>query len=135
MEETSDSQGVYAINPDAMEDGIKRWLTPVVDELKRISGGFTQAHAEVKAAHDNWGAAGWFGGEGNNEVRWATSSFLNETEWQLRRLAEEQAQLAASLEEYRAMLLEHIKGARAMDNQNAERFCAIERELDEMRGW
>ncbi|MGH3758980.1 hypothetical protein [Actinophytocola sp.] len=33
-------------------------------------------------------SAGWFGGEGNGEVRPASSSFLNEVTWQLQRLAE-----------------------------------------------
>lgn len=134
MEESSDSQGVYAINGPAMEDGIRRWLTPVVDDLKRISGGYTQSHADVAAAHDSE-AAGWFGEQGNVEVRWASSSFLNATEWQLRQLTDDAAQLAASLEEYRAMLLEHINAARAMDERNAERFRAIEGELGEGPGW
>lgn len=134
IESDSGQEKVFAIDPDAMEQAIGWWLTPVVDHLKQISGGDTQAHAEVAAAHDTQ-ADGWFGGEGNNEVRWATSSFLNETEWQLRQLADEGAQLASSLEEYRDILLGHIKWARQMDKQNAERFRAIERDMTENRGW
>ncbi|HEV8555458.1 MAG TPA: hypothetical protein VGR06_03555, partial [Actinophytocola sp.] len=80
-----DQPRVYAISPDAMEQGIKWWLTPVVDNIKTISAGYTQAHAEVSTARDSE-TPGWFGGAGNNEVHWATSSFLNEAEWQLRQL-------------------------------------------------
>lgn len=121
--------GVYALNPDHMKQGIDWYLTPVITELKEISAAFAQAHDEMATAHSSQ-AAGWFGREGNGEVRPATSSFLNEMEWQLRQLSEDQANLAGSLEEYKTALLNHIQEAVAWDGQNAERFRAIQRDLE-----
>jgi hypothetical protein len=121
--------GVYALNPEHMKRGIELYLDPVIRDVEQLSASYTQAHDEVVAAHSTQ-AAGWFGGEGNGEVRPATSSFLNEMEWQLRQLAEDQRQLAASLQEYRNALQKHIQGAVAWDSENAERFHAIQRDLE-----
>lgn len=124
-----DPSKVYAIHPDAMSRGIEWFLDPVIKRLVEIARGFTSAHAEVDAAHESE-ATGWFGGEGNGEVKWKSSSFLNACEWQLRQLSVEQAELVRSLEEYRAMLQGHIAWARETDEKNADNFRAIGRQLD-----
>lgn len=57
----------------------------------------------------------------------ASSSFFNEVEWQLRRLVAEQAEMVVSLEEYRTMLRGHMDWAVRTDEENMERFSAIDR--------
>lgn len=74
----------------------------------------------MATAHDTYGA-GWFGGEGDGDVRSASSSFLNEMEYQLRWLAADYADLAQSLADYQTFLLEYAAQARETDNDNAQR--------------
>ena len=118
----------YALIPDALDKGIDKYLTPVIDDLAVISDGYTGAHGDVSSAHADE-AVGWFGGEGNGEIRAATSSFLNEATWQLQQLAGEQAELLASLREYEAFLRSHIQWATQNEEKIANRFRAIERDL------
>jgi hypothetical protein len=135
IESGSGQEMVYAIDPDSMELAISWWLTPVIADLKQVNDQHTQARGELMAVHQNQ-PNGWFGGYGNsNEVRWASSTFFSEALSQLEPLLREGAELAASLEEYRDMLLAHIRWARQMDEQNAERFRGIERDMTEKRGW
>jgi hypothetical protein len=121
----------YAVDPKTMKDAMNWYLTPVIDELNRISTGFAAAHNEVKTAHDTE-AAGWFGGVGNGDIRMASSSFLNAAEWQLRQLTQDQAELAKSLDEYHAVLEDVIARAQKTDQAVADRFVAIDRNLEEM---
>jgi hypothetical protein len=121
----------YALEPDHMTKAIEWYLTPVIERLSQITGGFTAAHAEVKTAHDQE-TAGWFAGVGNGDVRMASSSFLNAAEWQLRQLMQDQNELSQSLQDYRAMLQEHVKLAGQRDQKIADRFTAIDRQLGEM---
>jgi hypothetical protein len=123
----------YAINPPDMSRAIKWYLKPVVEKLAENSQSYDDAHAEVAAAHANE-AAGWFGGEGNGRVRTATSSFLNALEWQLRRLVQDQTELATSLAEYRTMLEGHVEWATSTDQTIADRFIAIGNDLDRFEG-
>ena len=126
MTEPADPSVEYRLSPTGLEDGIRRFLTPVIDRLTGLRDGYRAAHDEVKSAHDRQ-APGWFGGEGNSVVPPASSSFLNEVEWQLRQLVAEQAEMVTSLDEYRTMLRGHIDWAIRTDDENAERFRAIER--------
>jgi hypothetical protein len=121
----------YAVDPVAMSQAIKWYLSPVIENIKQISTGFAAAHAEVKVAHDAE-SPGWFGGVGNGDIRMASSSFLNAAEWQLRQLTQDQAELAASLEEYQAVLYDVIERAQQTDQAVADRFRAIDRNLEEM---
>jgi hypothetical protein len=118
----------YAINPGALDSGIKTYLEPVVKDLAEVSASYASAHTEVATAHDNE-TVGWFGGEGNGEVRTATSSFLNEAAWQLQQLAGDQAELLASLREYEAFLRAHIQWATQTEQKIANSFQAIERDF------
>ncbi|MDQ3790447.1 MAG: hypothetical protein M3422_24825 [Actinomycetota bacterium] len=124
----------YALNPGTFEKGIDRYLEPVVRDLAAVSDSYSSAHVDVAAAHANE-TPGWFGGEGNGEIRSATSSFLNEAAWQLQQLAGDQAELLGSLREYEAFLRAHIKWARETDEKHAENFRAIHRELLEGPRW
>jgi hypothetical protein len=122
---------VYAVNPEQMSEGITWYLKPIVDKLEEISATFNTAHDEVSAAHDNE-TAGWFGETGNGDVKMASSSFLNEVEWQLRQLKDDQAQLAKSLHDYQDMLAEHLAYVQDTDQKIAANFRAIDKQLDEM---
>ncbi|MBP2321528.1 hypothetical protein JOF56_001913 [Kibdelosporangium banguiense] len=82
----------YAVDPTTMREAVRWYLTPVITDLETMSGGFTAAHGEVKAAHDTE-APGWFGGVGSGDIRLASSSFLNAAEWQLRQLTQDQTEL------------------------------------------
>jgi hypothetical protein len=124
---------VYQLSPSHMEVAIQEFLTPVIDRLATIRSGFAAAHGEVKAAHDNE-TPGWFGGEGHSDIRFAVSSFLNEVEYQLSELVEDQDQLVASLTNYREGLLGHIDWLRQTEANNVARFQKIARDLDDM-GW
>lgn len=126
MTEPADPSGEYRLSPAGLEDGIRRFLAPVIDSLTGLRDGYLEAHGEVQSAHSRR-AAGWFGGEGNSVVPPASSSFFNEVEWQLRQLVGEQTEMVASLEEYRTMLRGHIDWAVRTDDENAERFRAIDR--------
>ena len=121
----------YAIDPDAMEEGIRRYLWPVTAQLTGVRVRYETARAEVKAAHDSE-APGWFGGAGHGDIRFASSSFLNAVEWQLRQLVQDQSELEVSLEEYQAMLEAHVKWARETDGNAANRFRAIGNDLDRL---
>jgi hypothetical protein len=123
----------YALDPDRLEVAIEWFLTPLINDLARLAKSYAAAHVEVGDAHASE-MPGWFGGEGNGEVRSASSSFLNEVTWQVQQLADDQTQLLASLRDYRSMLVRHIAWARETDERVAERFRAIERDLD-ARGW
>jgi hypothetical protein len=123
----------FALDPDLLEDGIKWFLDPVIHALTKLERDYATAHAEVAAAHASE-TPGWFGGEGNGEVRSASSSFLNEVAWQLQQLSDDQTELLASLRDYRAVLASHATWAKETDERAAERFRAIERDLD-ARGW
>lgn len=118
----------YALNPGALEVGIKKYLEPAIKDLVEVSDSYTAAHTEVVTAHDTE-AVGWFGGDGNGEVRTASSSFLNEAAWQLQQLAGDQAELLASLQEYMAFLRAHIQWATQTEQKIANSFRAIERDL------
>ncbi|OLF19544.1 hypothetical protein [Actinophytocola xanthii] len=120
----------YALEPRALENGIGWFLDPVIEGLRGIDGLYAAARDEVVAAHASE-RPGWFGGEGTGEVRAASSSFLNEVAWQLQLLAGDQSELLASLRDYRSVLIGHIAWARETDGRAAERFRAIERDLDE----
>src|SRR4051812_23622862 len=106
----------YSIDSKALEDGIRRFLEPVIKGLRESRDSFAAAHGQVKAGHDG-SAPGWVGGEGNGEVRAASSSFLNEVAWQLEQLKTDQADLVASLEEYEAALRGHIDWIRNTENR------------------
>lgn len=131
-EPDDDPTKVYAISPDYMSRMIDLYLTPVVDELGELHRSYSDAHAEVKGAHASE-ALGWFGGEGHGEVKAATSSFLNEVGYQLEQLVADQNALASSLAGYRKFLQDHITWARQNDQLHADRFTALQRELDEFR--
>lgn len=124
----------YALSPETLEDGIDAYLAPVIRDLVPVNDGYSSAHADVAAAHANE-APGWFGGEGNGEIRSATSSFLNEVAWQLQQLAGDQTELLGSLREYEAFLRSHITWARETDEKHAENFRAIHRELLDGPRW
>lgn len=130
---TPDSGGTkpdYAIDPNGLADGIKRFLDPVIKGLRESRDSFNTAHGEVNAAHDA-STPGWFGGEGSGEVRPACSSFLNEVTYQLELLSKDQAGLVGSLEEYKTYLEGHIDWITNTENRITNRFTAIQRELDE----
>lgn len=127
------AQNYYAINTNTLEAGIQLYVQPVIDELTAVSGSYTGAHTDVANAHATT-AAGWFGGEGNGDVRAASGSFLNEAEWQLERLATEQGQVLASLQEYVAFLRAHMQWATETDQKFASNFKSIHSELDDGRG-
>jgi hypothetical protein len=124
------AQPDFALNPESLVEAIETYLTPVVIRLGEISPGYTTAHTEVATAHDTE-AAGWFGGEGDGDVRSASSSFFNEVEYQLRWLAADYTDLAESLADYQTFLLEYAAQAREIDNNNAQRFHAIASQLDD----
>ncbi|UVS77511.1 hypothetical protein [Actinokineospora sp. UTMC 2448] len=124
-----DPRKTYSINPDQMEDAIKSWLDPVVERLSVNSKAYTEAHAQVTAGHRSMGG-GWCGGQGNGDLLAASGSFLNEVEWQLGRLSDEQAELAIALREYADLLRKHIAWARKTDADAAESFLAIGRTMD-----
>lgn len=126
------AQGFYAIDTNSLEAGIQLYVKPVIDDLAAVSGSYTGAHADVANAHATT-AAGWFGGEGNGDVRAASSSFLNEAEWQLQRLAAEQGELLTSLQEYVAFLRAHMQWATETDQKFASNFQSIHKDLDEGR--
>jgi hypothetical protein len=121
----------YAVDPVTMRQAIEWYLVPVITEIEAMSSGFTAAHSEVKTAHGTE-AAGWFGGVGNGELRMASSSFLNAAEWQLRQLTHDQAELAKSLQEYQMVLNDVITQAEQTDQRVADRFRAIDHNLEEM---
>jgi hypothetical protein len=123
----------YAIQPKDVEDGIRRFLAPVISGLQNSRDSFAAAHSEVEAGRGDQGS-GWFGGEGNGEVRAASNAFLEAVATQLAPLSDEQAELVTSLEEYEAGLRGHIDWIRTTEDRIANRFLAIERDLDE-RGW
>lgn len=129
----SDPTQVYALNPDHMEQSIQQFLTPVIDKLANIGSGYVAAQGEVEAAYGSE-TPGWFGGEGNGEVKLACGAFLGEVKDQLAALVADQNELTTSLQDYRTMLLQHIQWARETDEQRAQDFRAIERQLDEL-GW
>lgn len=118
----------YALTPSVLDSNIEVYLKPVIADLGEVSASYSSAHAEVAAAHDNQ-SVGWFGGDGNGEVRTASSSFLNEASWQLQQLAGEQAELLASLQEYEAFLRSHTQWAAQNEEKIASRFRAIERDF------
>ena len=120
----------YAIDTQGLADGIKRFLDPVIRGLRESRDSFNAARDEVRSAHDA-STPGWFGGEGSGDVRPACSSFLNEVTWQLQLLSKDQADLVGSLEEYKAFLEGHIDWIRNTESRIANRFKAIQRELDE----
>jgi hypothetical protein len=120
----------FALDPESLQKGVRDFLAPIVKKLAEISPGFTAAHAEVATAHDTE-AAGWFGGEGDGDVRSASSSFFNQMEYHLRWLAADYAELAQSLADYETFLLEYAAGVRVTDNENAQRFHGIMSQLDE----
>jgi hypothetical protein len=122
---------VYAVNPDTVSKGIEWYLNPVIADLEKITASYAAAHDEVKAAHDTE-AAGWFGGTASDDVKMASSSFLNETEWQLRQLRDDQTELTKSLTDYRNMLAEHLTYVQNIDQKIAANFRAIDQQLDEM---
>lgn len=124
----------YALNPDTLETGIALYLDPLIADLGVVRDSYASAHAEIATAHATE-APGWFGGEGNGDVRAASSSFLNEVEWQLQRVAGEQTELVASLQEYAAFLRAHIQWARETDQKHADNFHAIHRELLDGPRW
>ncbi|RSM64476.1 hypothetical protein DMH04_51300 [Kibdelosporangium aridum] len=121
----------FAIDPDHMTRKIGLFLTPVVEQLDKLAGRYDQAHGEVTAAHASQ-AGGWFGGIGNNEIRSASSSFLNALEWQLRQVKDDQKRLAASLLDYENSLHQIIALARRTDQMIADRFQSIANQLDQM---
>jgi hypothetical protein len=128
-----DHTQVYQLTPSHMEVAIQEFLTPVIDRLAAIGTEYTAAHGEIKAAHDSE-TPGWFGGEGHGDIRLAVSSFLNEVEYQLSELVDDQNQLTASLTNYREGLLGHIDWAKQTEVKQVQRFQAITRQLDDM-GW
>lgn len=119
----------YGVDPGGMKQSIEWYLDPVIKRVRTIDSGFSGAHEEISQAFQSQ-AQGWFSGEGNGTVRAACGSFLNETEWQLRQLVMEHTELAESLEEYRTALQTHIQGAKNRETAFANRFLAIERELE-----
>jgi len=123
----------YGINPSKMARAIEWYLVPVVTRLDQNSQSYSEAHAEVAAAHASE-TPGWFGGEGNGVVRTASSSFLNALEWQLRQLVQDQTELATSLHEYKDMLEAHLEWATSTDQAIADRFNAIGNDLDKFEG-
>jgi hypothetical protein len=122
----------YAITTATVSKGIEWYLDPVIADLEKVGGKFKSAHAEVAAAHDSE-AAGWFPGEGNGRVRYASSSFLNAAEWQLRQLVAEQDELNQSIREYREALVGHLNWITNTEDKIASRFQAIARDLEEGR--
>ncbi|MBP2327474.1 hypothetical protein JOF56_007859 [Kibdelosporangium banguiense] len=112
-----------------MEQAIRWFLEPVLNQLEKINGNYSAAHGEIKAAHDNQ-TPGWFGGVGNNEIPMISSSFLNAAEWQVRQLTADHAEQLRSLQDYRAMLKGHIAAIRDTEQQIATRFRAIDAELE-----
>jgi hypothetical protein len=119
----------YGLDPEGMTQSIEWYLDPVIKRVREIDGGFETAHEDVATAFKTEGG-GWFGGEGNGAVRTASSSFFNETEWQLRRLLMEHTELAESLEEYKATLQTHIQGATNREQIIANRFKAVDSHLE-----
>ncbi|WP_018680259.1 hypothetical protein [Actinokineospora enzanensis] len=117
----------YQLNPEAMREGIRLYLTPVIDQLGGIAAQVKSAHGDIAAAHIG-SAPGWSGGPGHGDLKAASSSFFNEAEYQLRQLSADQDELAASLAEYRAALEAHIDWAVRTDEANAEQFRRIDRE-------
>ncbi len=134
MSEEKDPDKVYELSPTHMAEGIEIYLDPVVRDVQRVAGTYRAAYDQAKAAHDQE-TPGWFGGEGNGHVRPAISSFLNEVVYQVGELVGDQEQLAASLQNYRDVLMAHIDKAVRTDLANADRFLAIHRELDAKRTW
>jgi hypothetical protein len=119
----------YALDPEGMRQSIEWYLDPVIKRVKEIGGGFETAHEDIAAAFKSSGG-GWFGGEGNDgAVKSASSSFFNETEWQLRQLLMEHDELATSLEEYKTALQTHIQGAQNREHIIANRFAAVDNHL------
>ncbi len=129
----NDPNQVYKLSPELMAESIRWYLVPVKDRLRALAGTYQAAHDQAKAAHDEE-TPGWFGGEGHGHVRPAISSFLNEVSYQLGELANDQDQLATSLQNYHDMLLAHIKEAQERDQAHADNFIAIQRELENGRG-
>jgi hypothetical protein len=132
MAETG-QQDFYAINTNTLEAGIQLYVQPVIDEMTAVNGSYTGAHTDVAAAHANQ-TPGWFAGAADGDVHAASSSFLNEAEWQLQRLASEQTQLLGSLQEYVAFLRAHMQWATDTDQKFASNFQSIHSELDDGRG-
>ncbi|MBP2327471.1 hypothetical protein JOF56_007856 [Kibdelosporangium banguiense] len=128
MREQPQQDPDYALDPDGMKQSIEWYLDPVIKRVREIDGGFKTAHDDVAKAYENEGG-GWFGGEGNGVVRTASSSFFNETEWQLRQVLMEHTELAESLEEYKAALQTHIQGAKNRETVIANRFLAVDSHL------
>lgn len=118
----------YAIQPGDMEDGIRRFLDPVITGLHKSQASFSSAHGDVQNAHDAT-TPGWFGGQGSGDVRAACSSFLNEVAYQLDQLSQDQSGLVGSLEEYKQVLQGHISMIRNTEERNANLFRDIHREL------
>ncbi|MGH3877266.1 MAG: hypothetical protein ACRDSK_09560 [Actinophytocola sp.] len=123
----------YAIQPKDVEDGIRRFLAPVISGLHTSRDSFAAAHGEVEAGRGDPGS-GWVGGEGNGDVRAASAAFLDVVAAQLGPLSDEQAEMVTSLEEYEAGLRGHIDWIRTTEDRIANRFLEIERDLDE-REW
>ncbi|ONI79738.1 hypothetical protein ALI144C_23585 [Actinosynnema sp. ALI-1.44] len=124
-------QADFALDPVSMAKAIEWYVTPVVHELTAIAEGYAHAHGEIAAAHASH-AAGWFGGVGNNIVQDASGSFLNEVEYQLRWLKQDQTDLVESMAEYKGVLLDVIARSQQNEQRIATRFQSIENQLEDM---
>jgi hypothetical protein len=120
----------YAIDPADMEKGITEYLDPVIEQLRAVSTGHTEAAAELEQGHS--GAAGWVGGGSDMaDIRVASSSFFNSIVWRAEDLAAETTEITRSLEEYREVLRAHKQLAVENDNLVADRFNQILADLEE----
>lgn len=128
MNPEADPSKCYKLSPDHMELSMRWYLDPVIRQLASLQKEYGAAHTEVTQARDSE-APGWFGGEGNGSVRPATTAFLDQVVAQLGALATDQGSLAASLQEYRNALQGHIDWAREHEQECADRFTSLQREL------
>lgn len=127
---TEPPQVDYAVSTKDMPLAVEWYLDPVIERMKKIQTGFASAQGEVEQAHTST-APGWFGGHGfSGALPSASSSFFNELKWQIELLATEEADLVASLQEYRQTLQAHLKWADDTENAITQNFVRIARDLD-----
>lgn len=121
----------YAVGGEAMRQAIQWWLNPVVDRLNNMHGKYFPAARDAVYDGVMGHSPGWQGGEGHGGVRPASFEFLSDVFAAADSLCDDQGQAAASLQDYRTMLLKHVAWAERTDQEQAENFHSIRRQMDE----
>ena len=113
----------YAIDSDAMRNGIRLWLDPVIARLGEIEKSFETGR--TKAAQGQTMTPGWVAGQGHGQVRDAASSLFYQVTASLEFLHIDQDQVVNSLGTYRDMMLKHVAWAERTDGEHAQHFSTI----------